>query len=81
MVYAEVLSAFYDVEIPTINEHINKIFSDYELELEAIIRNFPNSSNLQSDKRRWLMPELDDIEIPKPQNWQDFERLVEAIQG
>ena len=34
------LAALYNVEIPTINEHIKKIFSDYELDEEATIRNF-----------------------------------------
>ena len=36
----KMLAALYDVEIPTINEHIAKIFSDHELEPEATIRNF-----------------------------------------
>lgn len=36
----KMLSALYDVEIPTINEHIKKIFSDYELQEEATIRKF-----------------------------------------
>jgi len=36
----KMLATLYDVEIPTINEHIANIFSDYELELEATIRNF-----------------------------------------
>lgn len=36
----KMLAALYDVEIPTINEHITKIFSDHELEPEATIRNF-----------------------------------------
>lgn len=29
-------------------------------------------------KEGGLMPTLDNMEIPKPQNWQDFERLVES---
>lgn len=36
----KMLAALYYVEIPTINEHIAKIFSDHELEPEATIRNF-----------------------------------------
>lgn len=36
----KLLATLYDVEIPTINEHITKIFSDHELEPEATIRNF-----------------------------------------
>lgn len=34
------LAALYDVEIPTINEHIKKVFSDHELESGETIRNF-----------------------------------------
>lgn len=40
MAHAEVLATLYDVEVPTVNEHIAKIFSDHELESEATIRNF-----------------------------------------
>ena len=36
----KMLAVLYDVEIPTINEHIAKIYSDHELELDATIRNF-----------------------------------------
>lgn len=36
----KMLAGLYDVEIPTINEHIAKIFSDHELEPEATVRNF-----------------------------------------
>ena len=36
----KMLAALYDVEIPTINEHIKKIYSDHELEEKATIRNF-----------------------------------------
>lgn len=36
----KMLAVLYDVEIPTINEHIAKLYSDYELEPEATIRNF-----------------------------------------
>jgi len=30
----------YDVETPTINYHLKKVFSDSEIEEEAVIRNF-----------------------------------------
>src|SRR6056297_76827 len=36
----KMLAALYDVEIPTINVHIKKIFSDHELQEEATIRKF-----------------------------------------
>ena len=36
----KMLAALYKVEIPTINEHIKKIFSDHELEEGATIRKF-----------------------------------------
>ena len=36
----KMLAALYDVEIPTINEHIKKIFCDHELQEEATIRKF-----------------------------------------
>ena len=36
----KMLAALYDVEVPTVNEHIKKIFSDHELQEEATIRKF-----------------------------------------
>lgn len=36
----KMLATLYDVEVPTINEHIAKVYSDHELESEATIRNF-----------------------------------------
>ncbi len=36
----KMLATLYDVEVPTINEHIKKIFSDHELQEEATIRKF-----------------------------------------
>ena len=36
----KMMAALYDVEIPTINYHINKIFKDSELQREAVIRKF-----------------------------------------
>lgn len=34
------MARLYDVSVPTINEHIKKIFSDSELQEEAVIRKF-----------------------------------------
>ena len=34
------MATLYDVEIPTINEHITRIYKDNELEESATIRNF-----------------------------------------
>jgi hypothetical protein len=34
------LTVLYNVKIPTINEHIAKIYFDYELEAGSTIRNF-----------------------------------------
>jgi hypothetical protein len=36
----KMMSALYEVEVPTINEHIARIYSDNELEETATIRNF-----------------------------------------
>ena len=36
----KMMSTLYDVETSTINEHIKKIYDDYELKEEATIRNF-----------------------------------------
>lgn len=36
----KMLATLYGVEVPTINEHIKKIFSDHELQEEATIRKF-----------------------------------------
>ena len=36
----KMMAALYDVGIPTINEHIKKIYADGELTEEATIRNF-----------------------------------------
>ena len=36
----KMLATLYDVEIPTINEHIKKIFSDHELQEDATVRKF-----------------------------------------
>ena len=34
------MAELYGVEVPTINEHIQKIYADHELDEEATIRNF-----------------------------------------
>ena len=34
------MAELYGVEVPTINEHIQKIYADHELTEEATIRNF-----------------------------------------
>ena len=36
----KMMAALYNVSIPTINEHLKKIFSDNELEENSVIRNF-----------------------------------------
>lgn len=36
----KMMSVLYDVKIPTINYHLGKIFSDSELQEDAVIRNF-----------------------------------------
>ena len=36
----KMMAQLYDVELPTINYHLKKVFSDGELEEEAVIRNF-----------------------------------------
>ncbi len=41
----KMMATLYDVDVPTINEHIKKIYSDSELEEESTIRKFPDSSN------------------------------------
>jgi len=36
----KMMATLYNVSIPTINEHLKKIFSDHELEEHSVIRNF-----------------------------------------
>ncbi|SBV37653.1 conserved hypothetical protein [uncultured Stenotrophomonas sp.] len=36
----KMMAALYDVEIPTINYHLKKVFSDSELQEDSVIRNF-----------------------------------------
>jgi len=36
----KMMAMLYDVSVPTINEHLKKIFSDSELDEDAVIRNF-----------------------------------------
>lgn len=34
------MAQLYDVEVPTINYHLKKVFDDSELEKQAVVRNF-----------------------------------------
>ena len=36
----KMMATLYDVDVRTINEHIKKIYSDSELEVDSTIRNF-----------------------------------------
>ena len=36
----KIMAALYDVTLPTVNEHIKKIFSDGELSEDSVIRKF-----------------------------------------
>ncbi len=36
----KMLATLYNVDVRTVSEHIQKIYADHELELEATIRNF-----------------------------------------
>ena len=36
----KMMAALYDVDVRTVNYHLKKIFSDSELQAEAVIRNF-----------------------------------------
>lgn len=36
----KMMAQLYDVEIPTINYHLKKVFEDSELEADAVIRTF-----------------------------------------
>lgn len=40
MADTKMMAVLYDVNVPTINEHIKKIYSDSELTEEATIRKF-----------------------------------------
>ena len=44
----KMLAALYDVSLPTVNEHIKKIFADGELEEDSTIRNFRIVQKLES---------------------------------
>ncbi len=41
----KMVATLYDVGLPTINEHIKKIYADSELEEVCNYSEFPNSSN------------------------------------
>jgi hypothetical protein len=51
----KMLATLYDVEIPTINEHIAKIFSDHELEhgkeKYGFTYHYTNENSLSTDGR------------------------------
>ena len=36
----KMMAQLYDVEVPTINYHLKKVFEDSELEEDSVIRNF-----------------------------------------
>jgi len=36
----KMMAQLYDVEVPTINYHLKKVFEDSELEADSVIRNF-----------------------------------------
>lgn len=38
--YFEVIAQLYEVTVPTINYHINKIFKDSELQKDSVIKKF-----------------------------------------
>lgn len=46
----KMIALLYDVTIPTINEHLKKIFKDKELEENSVIRNFRITAN---DKKNY----------------------------
>jgi hypothetical protein len=65
----KMMAQLYDVEIPTINYHLKKVFEDGELEETAVLRNLRITASdgkgvrhqaLQShgDHRRWLQGQL-----------------------
>ena len=51
----KMMAALYDVGLPTINEHIKKIYTDSELEEAATIRNF---RIVQTEGSRQVIPEI-----------------------
>jgi|GEM_PF-2404660 len=63
----KMMAELYNVEIPTINEHISKIFADMELAEGATIRNFRIVQDrlFQSDFDRFIFLEeaVDSLEM------------------
>ena len=47
----KMMAELYGVEVPTINEHTSKVFSDFELDEQATIRKF---RIVQSLIKRWV---------------------------
>ena len=44
----KMMAQLYDVEVPTINYHLKKVFEDSELEEAAVIRNFRTTASSSS---------------------------------
>ncbi len=42
----KMMAALYDVTLPTVNEHIKKVFSDGELSEDSVIRKFRITAKL-----------------------------------
>jgi hypothetical protein len=68
----KMLAALYDVEVPTVNEHIKKIFTDHELQEEATIKNF---RIVQSEGSRQVNRDMNESEMSKLQR---LNRFIEA---
>ena len=47
----KMMAQLYDVEVPTINYHLKKVFEDSELEEDSVIRNFSNNCRRRQDVR------------------------------
>jgi hypothetical protein len=67
----KVMAQLYDVEIPTLNYHLRKVFSDNELQEEAVIGNFRITAGngkafftrVLSQPKIWLMGSERDLGI------------------
>lgn len=74
----KMMATLYDVGLPTINEHIKKIYADSELEESATIRNFrivqtEGSRQVTRDTNiAFIMAKHADASIPDtPEEWLD----------
>ena len=74
----KMMATLYDVGLPTINEHIKKIYADSELEEAATIRNFrivqtEGSRQVTRDTNiAFIMAKHADASIPDtPEEWLD----------